>query len=183
MKREQIRIFHGCVQRQGQILLLSCGIGNPCFTTDTCVALRAIELECDAVLMAKNIDGVYTADPHVDPSATLISDISYGEAAERGLKVMDATAFILLRDNHVPQVRVFGLEPPTNILRVLEEEYQQEFGRNLTLNRLSEAILSPTCPDKGKHVYYDGNLPASSYVENDIRQLVRLRNITWEEKV
>jgi len=70
--------------------------------------------------MAKNIDGVYTADPHVDPSATLISDISYGEAAERGLKVMDATAFILLRDNHVPQVRVFGLEPPTNILRVLE---------------------------------------------------------------
>ena len=106
--------------RQGQILLLSCGIGNPCFTTDTCVALRAIELECDAVLMAKNIDGVYTADPHVDPSATLISDISYGEAAERGLKVMDATAFILLRDNHVPQVRVFGLEPPTNILRVLE---------------------------------------------------------------
>ena len=56
----------------------------------------------------------------MDPSATLISDISYGEAAERGLKVMDATAFILLRDNHVPQVRVFGLEPPTNILRVLE---------------------------------------------------------------
>lgn len=74
------------------------------------------------------------------------------------------------------------LENARDILRVLEEEYQQEFGRNLTLNRLSEAIISPTCPDKGKHVYYDGNLPASSYVENDIRQLVRLRNITWGEK-
>ena len=104
----------------GHILLLACGTGNPFFSTDSAVVLRALELTCDAIYMAKNIDGVYTADPHVDPSATLISDISYGEAAERGLKVMDATAFILLRDNHVPQVRVFGLEPPTNILRVLE---------------------------------------------------------------
>lgn len=91
----------------------------------------------------------------------------------------------LMRDSREAAYRLslVCLENARDILRVLEEEYQQEFGRNLTLNRLSEAILSPTCPDKGKHVYYDGNLPASSYVENDIRQLVRLRNITWEEKV
>jgi len=101
-------------------LLLACGIGNPCFSTDTCVVLRGIELECDAILMAKNIDGVYTADPHVDPSATLIPDISYAEAAERDLRVMDAAAFSLLKDNNVPNLRVFGLEPPTNILKVLD---------------------------------------------------------------
>lgn len=103
----------------GCILLLACGIGNPCFSTDTTVALRSVELECDAVLMAKNIDGVYTADPRVDPSATLIRDISYAEAAARGLQVMDMSAFVLLRDNHVPAVRVFGLEPPENIMKVL----------------------------------------------------------------
>lgn len=106
--------------RTGHILLLACGIGNPCFSTDTTVVLRGIELECDAILMAKNIDGVYTADPHVDASATLIRDITYEEAAERNLKVMDASAFIMLRDNGVPMVRVFGLEPPENVLKVLQ---------------------------------------------------------------
>lgn len=106
--------------RAGYVLLLACGIGNPCFSTDTTVVLRGIELECDAILMAKNIDGVYTADPHTDKSATLIRDISYGEAAERDLKVMDASAFIMLRDNKVPMVRVFGLEPPENVLKVLD---------------------------------------------------------------
>lgn len=103
----------------GNILLLACGIGNPCFSTDTTVVLRGVELECDAIFMAKNIDGVYTADPHADPSATLIKDISYQEAADRDLKVMDASAFIMLRDNNVPVVRVFGLEPPQNVLKVL----------------------------------------------------------------
>lgn len=103
----------------GRILFLACGLGNPCFSTDSAVVLRAIELECDAILMAKNIDGVYTADPHVDPSATLIPRITYAEAAERDLRVMDAAAFIMLRENAVPVVRVFGLEPPDNVLKVL----------------------------------------------------------------
>ena len=102
-----------------RILFLACGLGNPCFSTDSAVVLRAIELECDAILMAKNIDGVYTADPHVDPSATLIPRITYAEAAERDLRVMDAAAFIMLRENAVPVVRVFGLEPPDNVLKVL----------------------------------------------------------------
>lgn len=105
--------------RGGAILLLACGLGNPCFSTDSAVVLRAVELECDAILMAKNIDGVYTADPRRDPSATLIRDITYAEAAARDLRVMDAAAFIMLRENAVPMVRVFGLEPPENVLRVL----------------------------------------------------------------
>lgn len=104
----------------GHILLLACGIGNPCFSTDTTVVLRGVELECDAVLMAKNIDGVYTADPKTDPSATMIRDISYDEALRRGLKVMDESAFVMLRDNRVPMLRVFGLEPPENVLMVLQ---------------------------------------------------------------
>ena len=105
--------------RAGRILFLACGLGNPCFSTDSAVVLRAIELECDAILMAKNIDGVYTSDPHIDPSATLIPRITYAEAAERDLRVMDAAAFIMLRENAVPVVRVFGLEPPDNVLKVL----------------------------------------------------------------
>jgi len=102
------------------IVLFACGIRSPCFSTDTTVVLRGIELECDAILMAKNIDGVYTADPRVDPTATMIRDITYAEASARGLKVMDAAAFTILSDNNVPQVRVFGLEPAENIIKVLE---------------------------------------------------------------
>ena len=84
------------------------------------MALRAVEMEVDAVLMAKNIDGVSTADPNKDPSATLIKDITYLEALEKGLKVMDASAFALCAENKVPMVRVFGLDDPENLLRVLE---------------------------------------------------------------
>lgn len=104
---------------QGHIVFFACGIGSPCFSTDTAVVLRGIELECDAILMAKNIDGVYTADPHADPEATMIRNITYAEAARRELKVMDAAAFTLLRDNNVPQLRVFGLQPAENVIRVL----------------------------------------------------------------
>ena len=92
----------------------------PFFSTDSGVALRAIEMEVDAVLMAKNIDGVYTADPLKDPSATLIKDITYSDALARGLKVMDASAFALCAENKVPMVRVFGLDDPQNLIRVLE---------------------------------------------------------------
>lgn len=106
--------------REGRVVLFACGTGNPFFSTDSGVALRAIEMEVDAVLMAKNIDGVYTADPLKDPSATLIRDISYAEALSRGLKVMDASAFALCAENKVPMVRVFGLDDPENLIRVLE---------------------------------------------------------------
>ena len=89
----------------------------------------------------------------------------------------------LMRDSKpgAYQLSLTCLENARDILRVLEEEYQQAFGRNLTLSRLGEVILSPTCPDKGNFMRYEGNLPASSYVENDIRHLIRLRNLNWEE--
>ena len=106
--------------KAGRVLLFAAGSGNPFFSTDTAVALRAVELEVDAILMAKNIDGVYTADPLKDPSATLIRDISYAEALRRNLKVMDASAFALCAENRVPVVRVFALDDPRNLVRVLE---------------------------------------------------------------
>ena len=104
----------------GHTLFLACGLGNPCFSTDSAVALRAIELHCDAVLMAKNIDGVYTADPNQTADAQLIPSLTYTEAVQQNLQVMDASAFHMLRDNRVPLVRVFALEPPENILKVLD---------------------------------------------------------------
>ena len=105
---------------EGRVVLFACGTGNPFFSTDSGVALRAIEMEVDAVLMAKNIDGVYTADPLKDPTATLIKDITYTEALKRGLKVMDAAAFALCAENKLPMVRVFGLDDPENLIRVLD---------------------------------------------------------------
>ena len=105
---------------EGRVVLFACGTGNPFFSTDSGVALRAVEMNVDAILMAKNIDGVYTADPLKDPSATLIKDITYTDALQRGLKVMDAAAFALCAENKVPVVRVFGLDDPENLIRVLE---------------------------------------------------------------
>ena len=105
---------------EGKVLLFAAGSGNPFFSTDTAVALRAVELEADAILMAKNIDGVYTADPAKDPTATLIKDITYREALQKGLKVMDAAAFALCAENALPMVRVFGLDVPENLIAVLE---------------------------------------------------------------
>ncbi len=106
--------------KEGRVVLFAGGTGNPFFSTDSGVALRAAEMQVDAILMAKNIDGVYTADPLKDPTATLIPDISYTEALRRGLKVMDAAAFALCADNQIPMVRVFGLDDPENLIRVLE---------------------------------------------------------------
>lgn len=105
---------------EGRVVLFAAGSGNPFFSTDTAVALRAIEMQVDAILMAKNIDGVYTADPMKDPTAKLIKDITYREALAQNLKVMDAAAFALCAENALPMVRVFGLDDPKNLIRVLE---------------------------------------------------------------
>ncbi len=105
---------------QGRVVLFAAGSGNPFFSTDTAVALRAVEMQADAILMAKNIDGVYSADPRLDPSAVLIPDITYAEALARGLKVMDAAAFAICAENKVPVVRVFGLDKPENLVKVIE---------------------------------------------------------------
>lgn len=112
---------------EGAIVLFALGSGNPFFSTDTAVALRAVEVKADAILMAKNIDGVYTADPAKDAAAELIRDITYQECIARDLKVMDQTAFTLCKDYSVPLVRVFGLSEPENILKVLNGDQMGTF--------------------------------------------------------
>ncbi len=104
---------------KGHVLLLGGGLGNPFFTTDSAVALRALELQADALLLAKNVDGVYDKDPRDHADAKLLKDLTYDEAISRQLKVMDLSALLLCRDQKLPFIRVFGLEDPENILRVL----------------------------------------------------------------
>ncbi len=106
----------------GTVVLFAFGSGNPFFSTDTAVALRAVEVKADAIFMAKNIDGVYDDDPRTNPKAKLISDISYAKCMEMDLKVMDQAAFALCKDNNLPEIRVFGLSQPENILKALKGE-------------------------------------------------------------
>ncbi len=106
---------------KGRIVIFGCGTGNPFFSTDTAAALRAAEIEADAILLAKNIDGVYDADPRKVPGAKKLDHISYLEVINRGLAVMDTTAISLCMDNNIP-ILVFGLEPPENIMRVAAGE-------------------------------------------------------------
>jgi uridylate kinase len=94
------------------------GTGNPFFTTDTTAVLRAAEMRCDAVLKATNVDGVYTADPKKDPTAKRYERLSHQEAFTRELKVMDATAFALARENRMPII-VFSILEPGAIRAVL----------------------------------------------------------------
>ena len=105
---------------EGKVVFFAGGSGNPFFTTDTAVVLRAAEMHADALLLAKNIDGVYDDDPRKNPAAKLIPDISYAEALDRRLKVMDTAAFAMLTEQAIPAVRVFGLAQPEDILRVLD---------------------------------------------------------------
>ena len=105
---------------KGRVVIFGCGIGCPFFSTDTAAVLRAAEIDADAILLAKNVDGVYDSDPRVNPEAKLLRDITYQEVQERDLKVMDASAITICRENKVPCIRVFGLDDPQNILRVIE---------------------------------------------------------------
>ena len=105
---------------KGRVVLFACGTGNPFFSTDTAAALRAVEIGADAILLAKNIDGVYDDDPRQNPEAKLLKDITYAEAQQRGLRVMDAAAITICMENKVPAIRVFGLDDPENILRVMQ---------------------------------------------------------------
>ena len=105
-----------------RIVIFAAGTGNPFFTTDTAAALRAVEVHADAILMAKNgVEGVYSADPRTDPSATFIDHISHMEALQRGLKVMDATALTLCMENRLP-IHVFNMDGPGNIDRIVSGE-------------------------------------------------------------
>ena len=107
---------------RGDIVLLSGGTGNPFFTTDTGAALRAAELKADAVFKGTTVDGVYDSDPRKNPDAKLIRDITYQETIDRGLKVMDTSAFQLCLDQRIPVIRIFNLDDLDNILRVARGE-------------------------------------------------------------
>ena len=106
---------------QGSVVLFGCGTGQPFFSTDTAAVLRAAEIHADAILLAKNIDGVYSDDPRVNPAAEKFDEISYEEVLARHLAVMDSTATSLAMDNKIPVI-VFALAQPENILRVLAGE-------------------------------------------------------------
>lgn len=106
---------------EGKVVFFACGTGNPYFTTDTGAVLRAVEIEADAILLAKNVDGVYSADPNKDPSAVKFDHLTYDEVLARHLQATDTTAMTLAMDNHMPII-VFGLDDPQNILRVARGE-------------------------------------------------------------
>jgi len=101
---------------KGRVVIFGCGTGNPFFSTDTAAVLRAAEISADVILLAKNIDGVYSADPNVDPTAVKYDIISYADVLAQQLKVMDSTATSLSMDNHIP-IMLFALKDPENIYR------------------------------------------------------------------
>ena len=106
---------------KGRVVVFGGGTGNPYFSTDTAAALRAMEIKADVILKATKVDGIYTADPMLEPSATRFDHISYLQVLEQGLKVMDATAISLCMDNRLPIV-VFNLRTPGNIKRAIAGE-------------------------------------------------------------
>lgn len=103
---------------KGRVVIFAAGIGNPFFTTDTGAALRAIEMGCDALLKGTQVDGVYTADPKLDSSATRYNEVGYDELLIKNLRVMDPSAVSLMRDNNIPVV-VFSLKQEGSLLNVL----------------------------------------------------------------
>jgi len=103
---------------KGRVVIFGCGTGNPFFSTDTTAALRAAEIEADAILLAKNVDAVYDSDPATNPDAKKFSEVTFKEVLNLGLKVMDSTATSLCMDNNIP-ILVFGIKEPENIIKVL----------------------------------------------------------------
>lgn len=106
---------------KGRVVIFGCGTGNPFFSTDTAAVLRAAEIDADAILLAKNVDGVYSADPNLDPEAIKYDTITYDDVLAQHLQVMDSTATSLSMDNRIPVI-LFGLKDPENILRVVHGE-------------------------------------------------------------
>lgn len=115
-KAKAIRLLN-----KGNIVIMAAGTGNPYFTTDTGSSLRAIEIEADVMFKGTRVDGIYTADPEKDPSATKFTEISYDEVLARGLKVMDLTAICMCKENNMP-IYVFNMDQKGNLLRVINGE-------------------------------------------------------------
>lgn len=106
---------------EGKVVIFAAGTGNPYFSTDTGAVLRGVEIEADAILMAKNVDGIYSADPNTDPTAIKFDTLTYDEVLARHLKATDTTAMTLAMDNHMTLI-CFALKDPANILRVVQGE-------------------------------------------------------------
>ncbi len=106
---------------RGRVVIFSCGTGHPFFSTDTAAALRAAETDSEVILLAKTIDGVYSADPKLDSSAVKYDEISYKDVLAQDLKVMDSTATALCKDNQIPLL-VFAISDPENIVRAIKGE-------------------------------------------------------------
>ena len=106
---------------RGRVVIFACGTGHPYFTTDTAAVLRATEIGADIILLGKNIDAVYSADPKLDQTAEKYEEITYMEVLEKDLKVMDSTATALCRDNNMPLL-VFGISNPENIVKAVKGE-------------------------------------------------------------
>ena len=106
---------------RGRVVIFACGTGNPYFSTDTAAALRAAETDCEVIMLAKTIDGVYSADPKLDKTAVKYDEITYLDILNKDLKVMDSTATSLCRDNNIPLV-VFGIDEPENMVKIIEGE-------------------------------------------------------------
>ena len=106
---------------KGRVVILGCGTGNPYFSTDTAAVLRAAEIGADVVLLAKNVDGIYTADPKIDPGAKKISEIDYIDILNQKLKVLDFTATSFSMENNIP-ILLFGLDDPENIYKAVMGE-------------------------------------------------------------
>ncbi len=107
---------------EGNVVIISGGTGNPFFTTDTASALRAIEMHADAIMKGTRVDGIYSADPEKDPGAVKFNALSYDEAIEKKLKVMDMTAFTLCRENNMP-IYVFDMNTAGNLIKVLSGQH------------------------------------------------------------
>lgn len=108
---------------KGRVVIFGAGTGNPYFTTDTAASLRAIEIEADVILKGTRVDGIYTADPEKDPTATKYDSITFDEVYEKGLNVMDMTAFTLCKENDLPII-VFDMDTPGNLKKVIAQQEQ-----------------------------------------------------------
>ena len=116
IRRKAMRHFE-----KGRIVIFACGTGNPYFTTDTAAALRAVEVECDAILLAKNVDGVYDKDPKEHEDAIKFDNLTYMDVIAKGLKVMDTTAITLCMENHIPIIS-FALNEENSIVKAANGE-------------------------------------------------------------
>ncbi|MEE4259452.1 MAG: UMP kinase [Bacteroidales bacterium] len=115
--------------KQGKVVIIAGGTGNPVFTTDSASALRSIEIKADALLKGTRVDGVYTADPEKDKSAKKFDELAFDEAYSRELKIMDMTAFTLCKENNIPVV-VFDMNKPGNLFKVVKGEKTGTLIRN-----------------------------------------------------